>query len=457
MNDDKKRYPSIMHRFKPAEMMVMGFLTLILIGAVLLTLPISSASGQGTDFTDCLFTSTSAVCITGLVVVDTGIYWSFFGKAIIITLVQIGGIGFMSIATLIAILLGKKINLRERILIKESLNQNDLSGAVRLIIFVVKYTLVVELVGAIFLSTVFIPKFGLEKGIWYSIFHAISAFCNAGFDLMGNVTGEYSSLIGYYNNSTIVFTVSSLIILGGIGFPVILSIKKRKKFKHWNLNSKLAVITTAILIVTGTLFIFFGEFSNASSIGGMSLGEKLQVAYFQSVTIRTAGYATIDFTTFRESTLFIMIIYMLIGASPASTGGGIKTTTVAVIFLAVKAFVKNEKEISVFKRRIGKIAFRKALVVLTLGIILSVTGTFLISATQSAHFNLLESAFEVASAVATVGSSLGGSKSLDGFGKVLISTLMFTGRVGSITLLTFFIHEKKVKSVRFPEEKIIIG
>ena len=343
MRKNSKIHPSPLHTLSPGQMMVAGFGFLILLGAVLLTSPLSSANGTSTSFIDALFTATSAVCVTGLVVVDTSIHWSIFGKVVIILLIQVGGLGFMTLGTLVALIFGKKINLRQRILIKEALNQDDLSGSVKLIKKVLKYTLVIEGLGALLLSFAFIPQFGFLKGIGYSIFTSISSFCNAGFDLMGSISGEYSSIVSYYNRSLIVFTISALIILGGIGFPVIINIVNKRHLKKLSLNSKMALVTTAILIVGGFLMIFLGEVGHA--LHGMTLWEKFQVAFFQSVTTRTAGYATIDLTQFRESTLFVMIILMFIGASPASTGGGIKTTTAAVLFIAVKSFIKNENEI----------------------------------------------------------------------------------------------------------------
>lgn len=457
MDTVKKVYPSFLYRIRPAGMMVLGFGSVILIGALLLMTPLASNSGTSTSFIDCLFTATSAVCVTGLVVVDTSLHWSVFGKIVIILLIQIGGLGFMSISAAIAIVFKRKINLRQRILIKEALNQNQLSGSVRLIIYVIKYTFIIEFIGSLILSTVFIPKFGLAKGIAYSVFHSISAFCNAGFDLLGRSSGEYTSLVSFYNNPIIVFTISSLIILGGIGFGVMVCAIKKKRFKQFDLSSKLALITTISLILIGTALIFFGEFNNPASIGNMNIWDKFQVSYFQSVTTRTAGFGTVDFSTLRESTLFVMIILMFIGASPASTGGGIKTTTLAVIVLAIRAFMKDQDEITVFKKRINKYTFRKALGVFGVAIATVVTGTYLINVTQGHEFNLLASAFEVSSAFATVGLSVAGSYNLNIFGKLLIIALMFAGRVGSLTVFAMFIHDPEPNSVRYPEAKILVG
>ncbi|WP_437130576.1 TrkH family potassium uptake protein [Peptostreptococcus russellii] len=457
MDKTKKVYTSFLYRLKPAQMMVLGFGSVILIGALLLMTPLATNSGNSTSFIDCLFTATSAVCVTGLIVVDTSIHWSIFGKVVIILLIQIGGLGFMAISASIAIIFGKKINLRQRILIKEALNQNHLSGSVRLIMTVIKFTFIIEAVGALLLSTVFIPQFGLVKGIGFSVFHAISGFCNAGFDLMGQTTGAYSSITSYYNNPIVVFTISALIILGGIGFGVMVCVVGKKKFRDYDLSSKLAIITTLILLLAGTALIFFGEYTNTGTLANLNMWDKFQVSFFQSVTTRTAGYTTIDFTQLREATLFVMIILMFIGASPASTGGGIKTTTVAIIVMAVKSFLKDKNEITVFKKSINKYTFRKALGVFVIAVVTVVTSTYLLTITQGGKFNLLSSAFEVASAFATVGLSLAGSYNLNLFGKILIIFLMFAGRVGSLTVFTIFLHEPEPDNVRYPEGKVLVG
>lgn len=453
----EKTKKSTQHKFTPGQIMVMGFSSVILIGAILLMLPISSNSGEWTNFIDCLFTSTSAVCVTGLVIFDTSMHWSIFGKTVLITLVQIGGVGFMSISVLIALLFGKKINLRERTLIKEALNQNEISGTVKLVKRVLKITFLIELLGAILLSFVFIPKYGIYYGIGYSVFHSISAFCNAGFDLLGRHTGEFSSLTAYYNNSIIVFTISALVILGGIGYPVMIDIGKNRKFSKLSLSAKLSLITTIALLVIGTILILVGEFNNSGTIGNMGFIDKFKVAFFQSMTTRTAGFGTLDFNQLKSSTLFIMIVLMFIGASPASTGGGIKTTTIAVIFLAVKSFLKNENEITIFKKKIDVMMFRKALGVFIIGLVIFISGTYIISITQGEKYGLMESAFEVSSALSTVGLSMAGSSNLNTFGKIFIALLMFAGRVGSLTVFASFTGAARINKVRYPEEKVLVG
>ena len=445
-------------KLNPSQMMVVGFAAVILIGAILLSLPIATQTGERTSFLDSLFTATSAVCVTGLVVVDTATYWNFFGQIVIIILIQIGGLGFMTITTLFSLIVKKRINLKERLLIQESLNQIDLSGLVKLTRYILLMTFVIEGIGALILSTVFIPQFGFIRGSWYSIFHAISAFCNAGFDLMGNVTGPYSSLMYYVNNTTITLAISALIILGGLGFPVILDIVKNKKISKLNMHSKIVLISTSILIVVGMLFIFIVEYKNVGTLGNLSLKGKILSSLFQSVTIRTAGFATIDLTILHQATLFIMMIFMFVGASPASTGGGVKTTTIAVLILTVKSFLLGKEDIEVFGRRITSSTVRKSVGIFFVGVLAVLTGILLIVLIEP-EFDLLEASFEVVSALATVGLSIGGSPNLTFIGKLLIVIYMFMGRVGLLTIFLALVAKNTVnkQQIRYPEGRIIVG
>ena len=445
-------------KLNPSQMMVVGFAAVILIGAILLSLPIATQTGERTSFLDSLFTATSAVCVTGLVVVDTATYWNFFGQIVIIILIQIGGLGFMTITTLFSLIVKKRINLKERLLIQESLNQIDLSGLVKLTRYILLMTFVIEGIGALILSTVFIPQFGFIRGSWYSIFHSISAFCNAGFDLMGNVTGPYSSLMYYVNNTTITLAISALIILGGLGFPVILDIVKNKKISKLNMHSKIVLISTSILIVVGMLFIFIVEYKNVGTLGNLSLKGKILASLFQSVTIRTAGFATIDLTILHQATLFIMMIFMFVGASPASTGGGVKTTTIAVLILTVKSFLLGKEDIEVFGRRITSSTVRKSVGIFFVGVLGVLTGILLIVLIEP-EFDLLEASFEVVSALATVGLSIGGSSNLTSIGKLLIVIYMFMGRVGLLTIFLALVAKNTVnkQQIRYPEGRIIVG
>ena len=453
-----KKIINYLNSMDPAKVMVIGFASVVLLGALLLNLPIATKSGESIGLLDALFTATSAVCVTGLIVVDTATYWSIFGQVVIITLIQIGGLGFMTIATMFALLTKKKINLRERLLIQESLNQKDLSGMVRLTRYVILITFLIEGIGAILLSFTFIPQFGLGRGVWYSIFHAISAFCNAGFDLMGSVSGPFTSLTSYVDNFMIVMTISALIILGGIGFPVMLDVIRTKKASRLNMHSKVVIFTTAILIGIGSIFIFVVEFNNPKTLGTLSLPGKLLAAFFQSVTTRTAGFNTIDLTLIKESSLFIMMILMFIGASPASTGGGIKTTTLASLVITVRSFISGKGDIEVCERRISGATITKAIGIFFIATALVVFGTLALSLTDEG-FTLVECGFEIVSAIATVGLSIGGSPSLTTMGKVVVMIAMFIGRVGSLTIFVALLSKgaRKKPPVRYPEGKIILG
>lgn len=453
-----KKIINHLNSMDPAKVMVIGFAAVILLGAFLLNLPISTKNGESIGLLDALFTATSAVCVTGLVVVDTATYWSNFGQLVIITLIQIGGLGFMTIATMFALLTKKKINLRERLLIQESLNQKDLSGMVRLTRYVILITFLIEGIGAILLSFTFIPQFGLGRGLWYSVFHAISAFCNAGFDLMGSVSGPFSSLTSYVDNFMIVMTISALIILGGIGFPVILDVIRTKKASRLNMHSKVVIITTAVLIGIGSIFIFIVEFNNPETLGALSFPGKILASFFQSVTTRTAGFNTIDLTLIKESSLFIMMILMFIGASPASTGGGIKTTTLASLVITVKSFIFGKGDIEVCERRISSVTINKAIGTFFIATSLVVFGTLALSITDEG-FTLVECGFEIVSAIATVGLSIGGSPNLTTMGKIVVMIAMFIGRVGSLTIFVALLSKgaRKKPPVRYPEGKIIVG
>lgn len=453
-----KRVASYGSGMQPTQVMVIGFATVIFIGAVILNLPIATQNGESIGFLNALFTATSAVCVTGLVVVDTSTYWSFLGQLTIIMLIQIGGLGFMTVTTMFALITGKRINLKERLLIQEALNQRDLSGMVRLTRYVLMMTFAIEGIGAIILSTTFIPMFGFVKGAWYSLFHSISAFCNAGFDLMGSTSGKFSSITYFNNNYVVMITISLLIILGGIGFPVLLNVIRERKYSKFNLHTKVVIFTTLALITVGTVTILAMEFDRPNTLGGLSFPQKVANAYFQSVTTRTAGFNTIDLTQMRESTLFAMIILMFVGAAPASTGGGIKVTTLATLLLSVKSLILGKADIEIYERRISTSTVRKAMVIFVVGISFVVIGTFLLSATQE-HYTLTASAFEVASAFATVGLSIGGSPTLTPIGKLLIIMYMFAGRVGSLTIFMAFMSggSKKVQPVRYPEGNLIVG
>ena len=452
------QYRNKVKKTNPSRTMIIGFGLVILLGAILLNSSFVTQSGENVGFLNALFTSTSAVCVTGLVVVDTATYWNQFGQFIIIILIQIGGLGFMTIATMFALIMGKKINLKERLLIQESLNQKDLSGLVKLTKYIILMTFTIEGIGALLLSVVYIPKLGFLQGIWYSVFNSISAFCNAGFDLMGTISGPFSSLTYFVDNSLINVVICVLIILGGIGFPVLLDVINNKKYSKLNIHSKIVINTTGILIVVGVIFIFIAEFNNKNSLGSLNMKEKILSSVFQSVTLRTAGFNTIDLTLLNESTLFLMVILMFIGASPASTGGGLKTTTIATLLLTVKSFILGKEDIEVYNRRIGESVIRKSLGMFFIGVFIVLFGILTLSVVNPG-FTLLESTFEVVSAFATVGLSIGGTPELTSAGKLVIILLMFLGRVGSLTIFIGLLSRssKPKAKIKYPEGKIIVG
>ena len=440
-------------------MMVLGFAFIILVGAFLLNLPIASKNGESVGVINALFTATSAVCVTGLIAVDTATHWTTFGHIVIITLIQIGGLGFMTIATLFALIAKKKINLKERLLIQESLNQFDLSGLVKLTRHVLMMTFIIEGIGALMLATQFVPELGFGKGVWYGIFHSISAFCNAGFDLMGSVSGPYTSLTSYVNNFTVSATVCSLILLGGLGFPVILDIIKVQKFKKLAIHSKVVLVTTAIVTALSVIIIFIVEFNNPDTMGNFSFGNKILASIFQSITARTAGFNTIDLALMHQGGIFVIIMLMFIGASPASTGGGIKTTTIATVALYVKSSILGKEDVEVYGRRLDMSIIKKSMGIFFIAISMISLGALLISITEP-QFSLVDAWFEVMSALTTAGLSIGGSPSLSIVGKILIMCYMFIGRVGSLTIfvaLTAKTAKAKNTHIRYPEGKILVG
>ena len=335
-----------MIELNPPRVLALGFAGLILLGSILLNLPIATKTGESIGFINSLFTSASAVCVTGLVVVNTGKYWSLFGQIIIICLIQMGGLGFMTMATLVALILGKKITLKERLVIKEQLNQGSMSGLVKLTKYVIFSTLAIEGIGAVLLSIRFIPIYGFVKGLWFGIFHSISAFCNAGFDITGN------SIVPFVGDVVINLTIAFLIIIGGLGFSVYIDITKNKKFKRLSLHSKLAIMITIVLIVAGMILVYAIEWNNPETFKYLSGKEKIVASFFQSVVPRTAGFNSIDISKIKDTTAFVMIILMFIGGSPGSTAGGIKTTTFGAIVLATLTVIKGNKDVEAYKKTI---------------------------------------------------------------------------------------------------------
>lgn len=441
---------NIFRKFSGSQIIAGGFFLLILIGAFLLSLPVSSASGEPTNYFDCVFTATSALCVTGLVVLDTGTYWSVFGKFIIITLIQIGGVGFMSLATMPVIFSGKKISFSQRMLVKDSLGISVVNGVVKLLKNILLLVVTIELIGAALLSIVFVPQFGFKKGILYGLFHSISAFCNAGFDIMGN----FSSLTAYQSSVIVNVTIMLLIIFGGLGFVVLVDGLHFKLIKKISLQSKVVLIVTSILIIFPTILFFLLEKGN--SLATMTLKDSILASLFQVVSPRTAGFNTLELASLRESTSFLMIILMFIGGSPGSTAGGLKTTTIFVIIVSALSLIKNKPRVEAFKRTISYDIVNKALIILCLAFFLIITGTMIISFTNP-EFSFMQVLYEVTSAYATVGLTLGITPKLNLIARVVLIIIMYFGRVGSLTVLYSFIKPDNKTGYEYPKEDVEIG
>ncbi|WP_423243540.1 TrkH family potassium uptake protein [Anaerophilus nitritogenes] len=438
----------------PSQILVLGFLIVIMIGAILLNLPIASRNGQSVGFINAFFTATSAVCVTGLVVVDTGTHWTVFGQTIIILLIQVGGLGFMTMGTFIAFLFGKKITLKERLVMKEALSQFSMSGIVRFTKYILITTFIIESIGAILLSFKFIPRFGWIKGIAYGIFHAISAFCNAGFDLIGN----FSSLTGYVDDILVNFVICTLIIGGGLGYTVILEMITKKRFSRFSLHSKMVLSSTIILIVVGVVAIFLLEYNNPDTLKNLSFKGKFISSMFQSVSPRTAGFNTLPIDKMTMASIFFIILLMFIGGSPAGTAGGIKTTTAGVLILTIISVIKGKDDTEIFNRRIAKELINRALAVIGIAMMIVIIMTILLSITE-VGFEFIEILFEVVSAFGTVGLSMGITSKLTHIGKILIAVTMFAGRVGPLTIAVALAKKQKKEKacIRYPEDKVIVG
>jgi len=436
--------------FTPARVLVLGFAALIIIGAVLLILPISTY--KGISLIDAFFTATSAVCVTGLVVVDTGTFFTRFGQTVILMLIQVGGLGFMTAGTIIFIILGKKINLKERLVIQEALNQFSIAGLVGLIKKIVLFTLILEGIGALFLSYRFIPMFGWAEGIYYSIFHAVSAFCNAGFDLMGN----YQSLTGFAEDYLVSGVIMFLFIVGGLGFTVLADIYEKRKFKCLSLHSKIVLTASLLMLLVGTFLVFTFEYSNPSTLGEQGLIQKIANSFFTASTSRTAGFNVLPTDSLMDPTLYFLLVLMFIGASPASTGGGVKTTTFSVLIIAVISIIRGQEDISVFRRRLPYYVLNKSLSIIVISIFIIFLISIILTISENAGF--LGILFETVSAFGTVGLSKGLTSDLSNVGRLLITIIMFTGRVGPLTLTLALAHRLKKKApFRYPEERILIG
>ncbi|WP_035287723.1 TrkH family potassium uptake protein [Clostridium sp. KNHs214] len=437
-------------KFTPVQILAIGFAIVIFTGAILLNLPIASRSGTRTPFIDCIFTSTSAVCVTGLVTLNTSTHWTYFGKTVIMLLIEIGGLGFMSFATMIALILGKRITLKERLVMQEAMNSFSLQGIVKLARYVLFFTFFVQSMGALLLSTQFIPDYGLGKGIYFSVFHSIYAFCNAGFDLTGN------SLVPYSNNVVVIMTISFLIITGGLGFFVWAELYNYKRRRKMSLHSKVVITATAILLVVGTILMFLFESNNPGTLKGKGLLEKMLGAFFAAVTPRTAGFNSISTADMSTAGIFLTILLMFVGGSPGSTAGGIKTSTAGLLLMTVVSVIKGKEETEIFKKRINKeIIYRAfAIVVISLGLVITVTMILSITEVGFPFEYLL---YEATSAFATVGLTLGLTPKLTIIGKIVLALTMYAGRVGPLTIALALAKNKKKSSIKYPEDKILVG
>lgn len=448
------RLREMRHRRKPLssfQMIVFGFLFVILAGALLLMLPLATQNGVVTPFSDTLFTATSAVCVTGLVLHDTAVYWSLFGQLVILLLIQIGGMGVVTVAVSVALVSGRKIGLMQRSTMQEAIAAPQVGGIVRLTGFILKTMIAIELLGAMLMAPIFCRDFGLVKGVWYALFHAISAFCNAGFDLMG-VREPFSSITFYVAQPAISLTIGALIVVGGIGFLTWEDIAANGlHLRRYRMQSKVILLTTGALILLPALYFYFIEFA----AWNMPVGERVLASLFQSVTPRTAGFNSVDLTAISEPGQGLLTVLMLIGGSPGSTAGGMKTTTVAVLlFTAVAVFRKKESP-ECFGRRLAADTVKSAAVVSMMYVVLFLFGGFLISAIEGVP--LLITLFEAASAIGTVGLSLGLTPTLGEASRLILIALMFFGRVGGLTLIFAILPGVHTNGSKLPQGKITIG
>lgn len=440
---------NIRKRLSSFQVILLGFAGVILLGALLLMLPISSVERVITPFNEALFTSTSAVCVTGLVVKDTGSYWSAFGQAVIITLIQIGGLGVVTIAASFSMLAGRRISLMQRSTMQDAISAPKVGGIVKLTKFIITGTFIIEAVGAVSMMPVFCKNFG-AKGIWMSVFHSVSAFCNAGFDILGTEGNQFCSLTPYTSNPVINITVMLLIVIGGIGFLTWDDICNNKfKIKKYSMQSKIILLTSLILILLPAIYFFIFDYSD------YSIGNRLLASLFQSVTTRTAGFNTTDLTKLTRPSQAIMIFLMLVGGSPGSTAGGLKTTTMAVLILNAFACFKRKENVCAFGRRIDDSVIKNAATIVMMYITLFFIGGVSICTIEK--LPLVASLFETASAIGTVGLTLGITPKLSLASQLILIVLMYLGRVGSLTLIYATLSGKKQINAKLPLEKITVG
>ena len=451
MKEEKMKNKSLSQKISsnPALFLSFGFAILIIIGGFLLSLPVFSKSGKATNLIDSFFVAASASCVTGLTTVNTAEYWNIYGHILLMILIQIGGLGVMTLATFFPLLLRKKIGLKSRKILKEQMNIESLNGIMKLFKYVLIFTFIVEFIGAFLLSLRFVPTYGMGKGWWYSIFHSISAFCNAGFDLLGD------SIYPLRNDLLVNITLMGLVVIGGLGFMVTAEIFKKRNFKKLTVHSRLVLIISGVLLVLGALVFFLIERQAGGVLYKESLRNSLIQSSFQSVSARTAGFYSVDLSKIKSASVLFLIILMIIGGSPGSTAGGLKTTTFGVLILSTISMIKNEDKVTVFKREIDPKIVRKALAIIMVYIGLIFTVIFILSLSE--NFSIIDISYEVSSAFATVGTSRGITANLSNLGKILITISMYLGRIGPMTMAYSLGLKSKTKYIRYPEANISIG
>ncbi len=443
---DKKK---LRLHLNPFQVIIISFVVLILLGATLLVLPVSCKDRVATPFNQCLFTSVSAVCVTGLVVVDTATHWSAFGQAVILLLIQIGGLGVITSFAALMLLFGGKFSLFQKTAMQEATSAQKMGGIVRLTIFILITTFAAETVGACALMGVFVPQYG-GRGVWMAIFHSVSAFCNAGFDIMGTDAARFASMTGYVGDPLLNITLMTLIFVGGIGFPTIYDIGKNKcRFSRFNLQTKIVLITSAVITLAPALYFFFAEFAE------MPVGERILASLFAAVTPRTAGFNTVDLNAMSSVGKTLTIVLMLVGGSPGSTAGGIKTTTFALLFACAFSVFRKRKDTHVLHRRISDDTVKTASALFLLYLFLFLTGGTIISLTEGLPLD--QCLFETASAVGTVGLTLGITPALGIISQIVLMLLMFVGRVGGLTLLYSVLSNGNKNISKLPQGNLAIG
>jgi len=442
-------------RFSPMQIIVLVFLVIILTGGLLLHLPISAKSGEPTPFLTALFTATSCTCVTGLALVDTFTHWSTFGQVVMLLLIQIGGLGFMTIVTLFFFALHRRIGLKERLVMAQSLGLEDLNGVVRMVKLVLQRTMIVEGAGAVLLTIRFSFQMPFGKALWWGVFHSVSAFCNAGFDIMGAVEAG-GSLVTYVGDPMVNLVLVTLITVSGLGFFVWDDVLKHKRFKRLSVHSRLVLLISGILTFGGAVLFALLEWNNPGTLGGMPVGEKLLAALFQSVTTRTAGFYTIAQGSLTDASLVLTDILMLIGGSSGSTAGGVKTVTVAVLLLSIIATARGRSRVTVFHRTINPKQISDAVSVVGMAIIIAFGGAMFLSVSNGLPF--MDCIYETISAIATVGLTTGITPSLNAVSQIIIIVMMFFGRVGIMTIsLGFLLSDRAEERYRFAETKVLIG